>query len=62
MQQMNQLYACVNQPYAKLMHALALCEVFGVHLHKNNVLTLLLHFLSIVSSDWLHSVVLVVYE
>ena len=35
-QQMNHPYARVNQLYATLTRAIALCEGFGVQLHKNN--------------------------
>ena len=33
---MNQLFACVNQPYAMFTLASALREVFGVQLYKSN--------------------------
>ena len=49
---MNQPYACVNQPYATLMLALALREMFGVQLYKNNARALLSRILSILL-DWL---------
>ena len=51
--QLNQPYVHVNQPYATFMHMYALCEVFGVQLYKNNASALLLHILSIVNSGWL---------
>ena len=41
---MNQPYARVNQPYATLMLASALREMFGVQLYKNNARTLLSYF------------------
>ena len=44
----------MNQPYATLMLASALREMFGVHLFKNNTRVLLSRILSILNSDWLH--------
>ena len=50
---MNQPYARVNQPYATLTLALALREMFGVQLYKNNARALLSRILSILNLDWL---------
>ena len=50
---MNQPYARVNQPYATLTLASALCEMFGVQLYKNNARALLSRILSILNLDWL---------
>ena len=50
---MNQPYAHVNQPYATLTLALALREMFGVQLYKNNARALLSRILSILNLDWL---------
>ena len=50
---MNQSYAHVNQPYATLMLASALREMFGVQLYKNNARVLLWRILSILNLDWL---------
>ena len=50
---MNQPYARVNQPYATLMLASALREMFGVQLYKNNARALLSRILSILNLDWL---------
>ena len=53
---MNQPYARVNQPYAKLRLASALHEMFGVQLYKNNAHALLARILSILNLDWLQHV------
>ena len=50
---MNQPYAGVNQPYATLTLALALREMFGVQLYKNNARALLSRILSILNLNWL---------
>ena len=50
---MNQPYARVNQPYATLTLASALCEMFGVQLYKNNARALLSRISSILNLDWL---------
>ena len=50
---MNQPFARVNQPYATLMLASALREMFGVQFYKNNARALLLRILSILNLDWL---------
>ena len=50
---MNQPCACVNHPYATLTLALALREMFGVQLYKNNARALLSRILSILNLDWL---------
>ena len=50
---MNQPYARVNQPYATLMLASALREMFGVQLYKNNARALLSRILSILNLEWL---------
>ena len=50
---MNQPYTRVNQPYATLTLASALCEMFGVQLYKNNARALLSRILSILNLDWL---------
>ena len=50
---MNQPYVRVNQPYAMLTLASALCEMFGVQLYKNNARALLSRILSILNLDWL---------
>ena len=50
---MNQSYARVNQPYAMLMLASPLREMFGVQLYKNNARVLLWRILSILNLDWL---------
>ena len=52
---MIQPYARVNQPYATLMLASALREMFGVQLYKNNARALLLRILSILNLDWLQN-------
>ena len=49
----------MNQRYAMLTLASALCELFRVQLYWNNAHTLLLHILSILNLDWIlhaHSV------
>ena len=51
---MNQPYARINQPYAMLMLASPLREMFGVQLYKNNACALLSRILSILNLDWLH--------
>ena len=43
----------MNQPYAMLTLASALCEMFGVQLYKNNARALLSRILSILNLDWL---------
>ena len=43
----------MNQPYATLTLASALCEMFGVQLYKNNARALLSRILSILNLDWL---------
>ena len=43
----------MNQPYAMLTLALALREMFGVQLYKNNARALLSRILSILNLDWL---------
>ena len=50
---MNQSYARVNQPYARLTLASSLREMFGVQLYKNNARALLSRILSILNLDWL---------
>ena len=50
---MNQPYPRVNQPYATRTLALALREMFGVQLYKNNARALLSRILSILNLDWL---------
>ena len=50
---MNRPYARINQPYATLTLATALCKVFGVQLYKNIAFALLSGILSILNSDWL---------
>ena len=50
---MNQPYARVNQSYATCTPALALREMFGVQLYKNNARALLSCILSILNLDWL---------
>ena len=50
---MNQPYARVNQPYATLMLASPLREMFGVQLYKNNAHALPFAYLSILNLDWL---------
>ena len=43
----------MNQPYATLMLASALREMFGVQLYKNNARALLSRILRILNLDWL---------
>ena len=50
---MNQPYARVNQPYATLMLASALRDMFAVQLYKNNAHGLLSRISSILNLDWL---------